>query len=515
MDARLDAQLAGAVGDRLAHAPRELCLGVLVGVGRARALAEAAERAADGADVRDVDVAVDDERDGVAREARAQLVGGEPHLLDRLGPRLGEHRRQLLGAQRAPLARALDRAGQQRGADRRGRIGAARAAARDEAPVGDLDRVHHRLGDPFAVDVLRIHAQALGQRDAVSLQALAHLMGRGKGMLGRDVIAVGRQPAEVARARRDQRRPPVGEVRRHLDAHVGHQAAGVRDQRLHVLDPDRPVAPERPVRRRELGALAGCDAGSPVLLRGGVGDRGRLAAVVALMRDEVLQDHLLDVAVALVQLGDRLKRRDPLGLGLADPDEDARGERDPQLAGRGDRLQAQPRMLARRAGVHGRHQALGDRLEHQPLRGGHLAQSREVLAREHAEVGVRQKTALQRALAHPRDIGREVAVPVGAQPARDLGVDLGALAGEHEQLLDVAPRRAVEDLEHLLGAVQVRLVRGERAVLAIAAARARQRQRQVAAERDPAAHVHESMTPMSPADEPRRDAARRARRRRR
>ena len=51
MDARLDAQLAGAVLDRLQDAAHELALVVLVGVGRALALAEAAERAADRADV--------------------------------------------------------------------------------------------------------------------------------------------------------------------------------------------------------------------------------------------------------------------------------------------------------------------------------------------------------------------------------------------------------------------------------------------------------------------------------
>jgi hypothetical protein len=85
MDARLHADLGRAEVDRLAHAPAELLLGVLVGVGRAAPLAEAAERAADGADVRHVDVAVDDERDGLPRQLGAQLVGGLAHVLDRLG----------------------------------------------------------------------------------------------------------------------------------------------------------------------------------------------------------------------------------------------------------------------------------------------------------------------------------------------------------------------------------------------------------------------------------------------
>ena len=113
MDARLHADLGGAELHRLVHAPLELLAVVLVGVGRALALAEAAERAADDADVRHVDVAVDDERDGVARQLGAQLVGGLAHVLDRLGPRLGEQRGQLLGGERLAVARALDRAGHQ------------------------------------------------------------------------------------------------------------------------------------------------------------------------------------------------------------------------------------------------------------------------------------------------------------------------------------------------------------------------------------------------------------------
>ena len=41
------------------------------------------------------------------------------------------------------------------------------------------------------------------------------------------------------------------------------------------------------------------------------------------------------------------------------------------------------------------------RLEHQPLARGHLAQAREVVAAERAEVRVREQPALQRALAAP------------------------------------------------------------------------------------------------------------------
>ncbi len=101
---------------------------------------------------------------------------------------------------------------------------------------------------------------------------------------------------------------------------------------------------------------------------------------------------------------------------------------------------------------------------------------------------MRQKAPLERALADPDDIGGEVRVAVGVQACADLGVDLRALAGEHEQLLDLALGGAVEDLEHLIGRVEVRLVRGEGAVLAVAPAGPRQRERQVAREGDAAPH---------------------------
>ena len=140
----------------------------------------------------------------------------------------------------------------------------------------------------------------------------------------------------------------------------------------------------------------------------------------------------------------------------------------------------------------GLHQPLGDRLEHQTLGGGHLAQAPEVLDRQHPEVGVGQDPALQRLLTGPHHVGGEVRKAELDQARRDAGVHLGLLAGEHEQLLDpMLARRAIEDRGDLVGRVQVRLVGRERAVLAVAAACTRERQREIAAEGDPAAHAPE------------------------
>ena len=277
----------------------------------------------------------------------------------------------------------------------------------------------------------------------------------------------------------DQVDPPIGEVRRDLDPDVRHQLAGGRDQALHLGQRDL----GGPVGRRGLVAERRAVA-RPPLLRRPVGDLGDLAPVVARMGHEVLQDHLLDVAVLGLGLGEGLERGDPVVRRLADPDQDPARERDPQLAGGPDRLQPTVRVLGRRALMDD--EVRVGRLEHQPLRGGHLAQPGEVIAREHAEVGVREHPALERPLAGPDHVGDEIVVAVLGQAARDLRVDLGQLAGEHQQLLGVSPHRLLETVLDLLGRVEVRPMGRERAVLAVAPARARQREGVVAGEGDPA-----------------------------
>jgi hypothetical protein len=189
------------------------------------------------------------------------------------------------------------------------------------------------------------------------------------------------------------------------------------------------------------------------------------------VRDEVLEDHLLDVAELAVQRGERLQRGDPLLLGLADSHQDPAGEWDPQLPGGADAGQPARWMLARGARVHRVHQPLGDRLQHQALRRGHLTQTGQVLPLEHTEIGVRQQPPLQRALARPDDVCGEVLVAVVAEPLGHVAVDLGMLAGQHQQLLDVAASGVVQHPLHLFGRVQMCPVRRERAVLAVAAAR--------------------------------------------
>ena len=84
------------------------------------------------------------------------------------------------------------------------------------------------------------------------------------------------------------------------------------------------------------------------------------------------------------------------------------------------------------------------RLEHQPLRGRHLAQPREVGARQRAEVGVRQQAPLERLLATPHHVADEV-LEAELREARPHARMVGrVVAGQDQQLLDVAPRRMVE-----------------------------------------------------------------------
>ena len=264
----------------------------------------------------------------------------------------------------------------------------------------------------------------------------------------------------------DELRPPVGEVRRHLHPHARQQPAGRDDEVLHLLERDA-RGPGRQVKGVPPAALA--EAGAPEPLRGLVGDVGDLLAVVGVVGDEVLQDDLLQVAELGVHGGERLERGDPVGVVLADPGQDAAREGDPQLAG-GPQA-GQPRGRGLRRGPLVGDEVVADGLEHEALRGGDLPQPREVLAAEDAEVRVRQQPALQRALARPHDVGREVRVAPGVQALADGRVDLRPLAGQDEQLLDVALRGAVEEPQDLAGLVEVRLVGLERAVLAEALAR--------------------------------------------
>ena len=109
-------------------------------------------------------------------------------------------------------------------------------------------------------------------------------------------------------------------------------------------------------------------------------------------------------------------------------------------------------------------------------------------AAERAEVRVRQDPAFQRPFARPHDVGDEVLEAELGELGPDPGVMVGLLAGEDEQLLHVATRCTIEEIDDLVRLVQMRAMGGERAVLAMRAAGPRQRQGDVAGEGDATTH---------------------------
>ena len=108
-------------------------------------------------------------------------------------------------------------------------------------------------------------------------------------MLWRDVIPVRAQAPEVRGAGCNQLGPPVRQVRRHLHPRIRHRPARLPDEAFHVTQRH----PARPSRCLKLGTLR--HARAPVLARRRVRDPRRLAPVIALMRNKVLQDHLLQM----------------------------------------------------------------------------------------------------------------------------------------------------------------------------------------------------------------------------
>ena len=217
----------------------------------------------------------------------------------------------------------------------------------------------------------------------------------------------------------------------------------------------------------------------------------------ARLGQEVLDDHLLHVAVAGVGGGDGLQRVDPVLAVLADADQDARRERDPQLARALQRGEAAGGQLVRRAAM--ARQVLAQALDHHALRDGDALQELQLLAGDGAGVGVREQPGLlDDELAHRRQVldraTRSRWPPAIRAPPRTGSRGLP----EREQRLVAARFRALQrDLDHLLG----RHVRGrqvlrwlrERAVPAAVATELRERDEDLGRERDPIRHLPHSV----------------------
>jgi len=134
------------------------------------------------------------------------------------------------------------------------------------------------------------------------------------GRLGVDMVGgYRRDAAPIVDAGRDQFTSLLAtQVRRCLDRHLGAE--------------DQPGDGDRPL---ELGQVRFRGIG-----HAGVG-----------LGAKVLNNDLLDVAVGVVQVAQRQQRVDPLGPGLANPNQDAAGEGHMLASGLGDGGEASRRVL--------------------------------------------------------------------------------------------------------------------------------------------------------------------------
>ncbi len=130
------------------------------------------------------------------------------------------------------------------------------------------------------------------------------------------------------------------------------------------------------------------DRDGPVelLIAGGRFVRHRRAS----LGQEVLDDHLLDVAELLVRSGDRLKCGDALLAGLTDPDQETGREGDLQLAREAQGVQTTLRLLVGGQAV-GRQ--IGQRLDHHALGCRDRAQLRQFVLKERTGIGVGQQAS--------------------------------------------------------------------------------------------------------------------------
>ncbi len=301
--------------------------------------------------------------------------------------------------------------------------------------------------------VLGVGGEARRQRLACCLGGVAQRVERRPRPLRIHVVGGdGGHSTPVVDPRRDQRAElvGVGEVRWRLEMHVrAEQQTGGGDGPEQLVAIARVVAPHR---RTRFG-------------------------------QEVLDDHFLHVAVALVRVADGDERVEPLGARLADPHEDPGGERDRGAAGGLERGQPAFGCLVGRSRVRaaGFREPGRERLDHHSLRRRHRAEPFQLLPRQGARVGMREEPGL---LQHRRARGDQVVdggcVAVSGEPLCGDGVAVLRRLAECEQGF-VAPqcRALAGDGENLVErqvrALEVRRRLGERAVTATVAAEHRER----------------------------------------
>ena len=453
MDPALEADLGGAALPRLDDAAGDLLVRDEIRrpaeVRRELPLREGAEAAAEIADVGVLDVARDDVAHLVAVHVAAEPVGGGEDALALVAARLEQPRDRVL----VQLVACVDRqrvARDERHFDRIARR--PRVLSRETQRVGETQRGRQHLRvDPGGVEPLGIDGEPRREVEAAAAGRLPQALDRRPRRLRVDVVDRDRRDAApVVDARVEENGEVLGQVRRRLEVDLRRQDQARGGER-----------PEMVLDRR---------------LR-------RVRHLRVRLRAEVLDDHLLDVAVPRVRGGDRLQCVEPLLACLADPDQDPRRERDALGAGGVQRGEPCGRELVRRAEVRAAatRQPLRRRLEHRPHGDGQRAECADVLARQHAGVQVRQQARL---LEHSLGRAGQVLERGGAAERGQLlarrPVPQLRLVAEREQRFAAAGGGACPgDVQHLVEG-QVRALaalrrRREGAVVADVAAELRQR----------------------------------------
>ena len=406
------------------------------------ALGEGAEPALEGADVGVVDVPVGHEGHLVADDLRPQAIGDFGDGPD-LGAAGGEQGHDLVLVD-LPSRHHRGQHFPDRAAGRGERHGRRRRGHRTGEGAEELGRVDLAPGAPGMVPAQRLGVGGVEHREPHRLSQPA---GGIEGEFGVDG-----QPRGQGVAVGFGGRPEDAESR-------------PCPFRVHVVGGDRRHAP--PVvdaRRQQRGQVVGeVGRGLQVDLRreqqSGDGDgpeklvgraRGSLVHGGARLGQEVLDDDLLDMAVAPMAPGDGLEGGDAILPRLPDADQEPGGEgnrcrpgglQGGQPAGRG---LVGGRAMGRQAGIH--------RLDHHALAGRHLSEPGELLAGQGAGVGVGEQPGLLEdgpAGGHQVvDGGRE---PMVGEPTPGIRVAvLGAFA-EGEQRLVAARRPAgAGNLQHLV-----------------------------------------------------------------
>ena len=210
---------------------------------------------------------------------------------------------------------------------------------------------------------------------------------------------------------------------------------------------------------------------------------------------EILDNDLLQVPVALVQVAQRHQRLYALMASLADADQDAGGERHRRLAGRADCIEAQRRVLIGRAEMRpaAAAQPLGGALEHDPLRHRYGTQPLDIGSGHDSGVEMRQEPGLaQHQLGHCGEVGERGLVTEPRQRLARRGVaQFGLVAQCEERLVAAGARPGPGDRQHLIGVevgglAAARRV-GEGAIVADVAAQLGQRDEDLARIGDEAA----------------------------